>query len=101
MQTINTIKRLLITATTERAAQSFGNCIKKGTKTMTVKDIINLFIEPNLQIIELYYISPFGDLNEILYEGFADELPAIYENYNILTIDTVDSTHPIITINIY
>lgn len=63
---------------------------------ITVKDFIYMCTEPSLQKIKLYNC----DINEDVWEGYADEIPQKYEYWYIGSWDSIIAPSTTLTLNI-
>ena len=64
---------------------------------ITVKYFCDMCIEPSLQKINLYNC----DIEEDVWEGFADEIPDEYEDWYISSWDCIISPSETLTLNIF
>ena len=64
---------------------------------MTVRDIIEMFIDENMQEFTVYDL----DNNKVLYTGYLDEVPSDVENLEVSTIDCLTKGTDILTLNVF
>lgn len=64
---------------------------------MTVRDIIEMFIDENMQKFIVYDLSTDRDL----YSGYLDEIPSDVESLEVSTIDCLTKGTDILTLNVF
>ena len=64
---------------------------------MTVRDIIEMFIDENMQEFTVYDL----DNDKVLYTGYLDEVPSDVENLEVSTIDCLTKGTDILTLNVF
>jgi len=64
---------------------------------MTVRDIIEMFIDENMQKFIVYDLSTDRDL----YSGYLDEIPSDVESLEVSTIDCLTKGTDTLTLNVF
>lgn len=64
---------------------------------MTVREIIEMFIDENMQKFIVYDLSTDRDL----YSGYLDEIPSDVESLEVSTIDCLTKGTDILTLNVF
>lgn len=64
---------------------------------MTVRDIIEMFSDENMQEFTVYDL----DNDKVLYTGYLDEVPCDVENLEVSTIDCLTKGTDILTLNVF
>ena len=63
---------------------------------ITVRSFCEMCVEPSLQMINLYDC----DIGDVVWEGFADDVPEEYEDWYISSWDCIISPSATLTLNI-